>query len=95
MLTELENDSCVYSLTLAREKCEKELAAKHVRGKLSHEYLEKLAAFIAETIAQFSPETSGKPIVDLVLSSARAPSQIVLHIDHSGQIFDVTEELPF
>ena len=95
MSSTLEENERMYQPPIAREKREEDLTARHAREKLAHEYLEKLAAFIPEAMAQFFPEASGKPIVDLVLSSAGAQSKIVLRIDHSGRVVDVTDELPF
>lgn len=50
--------------------------------------------FIEDAMTHFLPETSGKPIVDLTLSSPEAPSKIVLRMDDNGKVIDVTDE-PF
>lgn len=92
MLTELEGDSCAKPPPLAREKREEKLAEKHAREKRSFEQLEKLASFIEEAMAQFLAETSNKPIVELTLSSAEAPSKIVLRIDDCGRVRDITND---
>jgi hypothetical protein len=95
MKTELENESCLSRLNLAREKRQENLAAKQSHEKLCLGYLEKLAEFIEDTMKQFLAEAPGKPIVDLTLSAAAAPVEIRLRIDGDGRIFDVTDELPF
>lgn len=95
MLTEFENNSCVCPVPVARENREERLAAKHAREKHILEHLEQLADFIAEVAMQFLPQTSGKPIVDVTLSSTEVPSKIVLRIDESGKVIDVTDVLSF
>jgi hypothetical protein len=94
MRTEFEYGDGVYALPLARQKRKQKLEEKQTREEHGLEHLEKLAAFIEDVIAHFLPETPGKPIVDLTLSSPEAPSKIVLRIDHSGKVVDVTDE-PF
>jgi hypothetical protein len=90
MLAE-ENDSGVYALPLARQRRQEKLAEKHRREVHRLEQLEKIAAFIEEAMTQFMPETSGKPIVHLTLSSQEARN-IVLRINDSGKVIDVTDE---
>jgi hypothetical protein len=42
------------------------------------------------------PETPGKPIVDLTLSSPETPSKIVLRVDDNCKVIDVSDEsIPF
>jgi hypothetical protein len=95
MSTEVENDNCVYPFPPAREKRERNLAEQHARERLGHEQLEKVADFFMDAMARFWPETSGKPVVILTLSTPEVPSQIRLRIDASGTVIDATDESPF
>jgi hypothetical protein len=94
MTTEFEDDGRLYSLSSSREKREQDLEAKHTRQKLGQEHVERFADFLRDATTRFWPETSGKPVVDLTLSSPEAPSGIKLRIDDSGRVIDVTDELP-
>jgi hypothetical protein len=94
MRTEFENGDGVYALPLASQKRKKELEEKQAREKHGLEHLEKIAAFIEDAMTHFLPETSGRPIVDLTLSSPEAPSNIVLRMGGNGKVIDVTDE-PF
>jgi hypothetical protein len=91
----LESNSHSRPLLSAREVRETKLEAKHAGEKLVHEYLERLADFIMDAMTQFWPETSGKPAVNLMLSSPEGPSEISLRIDDSGRVVDITNEPQF
>jgi hypothetical protein len=69
----------VYALPLARQKRKQELEEKQAREEHGLEQLEKIAAFIEDAMTRFLPETPGKPIVDLTLSSPEAPSKLSAH----------------
>ena len=95
MRTEFEYGDGVVPLPLARQKRKQKLEEKQAREEHGLEQLEKIAAFIEDAMTRFLPETPGKPILDLTLSSPEAPSKIVLRIDDNGKVVDVTDELPF
>jgi hypothetical protein len=94
MTTQLEDDSRLRSMSSSREKREQNLEAKHAREKLGQEYLEKIAAFLRDAVMEFWAEAPQKTNVGLTLSSPEAPSEIRLRIEDSGQVIDVTDELP-
>ena len=73
MIADPEDDDGVYALPLARQKRQERLAERHAREVRDLEHVEKLATFIKDAIVHFLPEMSGKPIVDLTLSSPEAP----------------------
>jgi hypothetical protein len=95
MSTALESNSHSRPLSSAREVRENNLEAKHAGEKRVHEYLERLADFLQDAMAQFWPEASGKPVVNLMLSSPEGPSEIRLRIDDSGRVVDITNEPQF
>jgi hypothetical protein len=88
----LESNSHSLPLSSAREVRENNLEAKHANEKRVHEHLERLADFVKDAMTQFWPETSGKPVVNLMLSSPEAQSQIRLRIDDSGTAVDIIIE---
>ena len=92
MRTEFENGDGVVAFPLARQKRKQKLEEKQAREEHGLEQLEKIAAFIEDAMTRFLPETPGKPIVDLTLSSPEAPSKIVLRIDDNGKVIDVSDE---
>ena len=94
MGTEFEYGDSVVAFPLARQKRKQKLEEKQAREEHGLEQLEKIAAFIEDAMTRFLPETPGKPIVDLTLSSPEAPSKIVLRIDDNGKVIDVSDE-PF
>lgn len=95
MSTVLEFNSRSRPLSSTREVRENNLEAKHAGEKRVHEHLERLADFLKDAMAQFWPETSGKPVVNLMLSSPEGPSEISLRIDDSGRVVDITNEPQF
>ena len=95
MSTALESNSHSRPLLSAREVRETKLEAKHAGEKLVQEHLERLADFIMDAMTQFWPETSGNPVVNLMLSSPEGPSEISLRIDDSGRVVDITNEPQF
>jgi hypothetical protein len=95
MSTVLESNSNSRPLLSAREVRETNLQAKHAREKLAQENLERLTDFIKDAMTQFWPETSGNPVVNLMLSSPEGPSEISLRIDDSGRVVDITNEPEF
>jgi hypothetical protein len=92
MSTVLESSSHSRPLLSAREVRETNLEAKHAGEKRAQEYLERLADFLEDAMTQFWPETSGKPVVNLTLTSPDGPSEISLRIDDSGRVVDITNE---
>jgi hypothetical protein len=90
----LESDEGVCPLPIPREKRARDLAERQAHEKFAQEHLERIADLIAESMMQFLAETPGRPVIDLTLSSAAAPTAIRLRIDGSGKITDVTDELP-
>jgi hypothetical protein len=96
MPTEFEYGDGVIALPLARHKREQNLKEKQAREGQALEQFEKIAALIEDAITRFFPETPGKPIVDLTLSSPATPSKIFLRIDDNGKLIDVSgEPFPF
>ena len=95
MSTVLEFNSRSRPLSSAREVRENNLEARHANEKRAHEHLERLADFLMDAMTQFWPETSGNPVVNLMLSSPEGPSEIRLRIDDSGGVVDITNEPQF
>ena len=93
--TVLQSNNHSRPLSSAREVRENNLEAKHANEKRAHEHLERLADFLKDALAQFWPETSGKPVVNLMLSSPEGPAEIRLRIDDSGRVVDITNEPQF
>ena len=96
MRTEFEYGDGVVAFPLARQKRKQKLEEKQAREEQALEQLEKIAAFIEDAMTRFLPETPGKPIVNLTLSSPETPSEIVLRVDDKCKIIDVSDErIPF
>ena len=96
MGTEFEYGDSVVAFPLARQKRKQKLEEKQAREEQALEQLEKIAALIEDAITRFLPETPGKQIVHLTLSSPETPSEIVLRVDDNRKVIDVSDEpIPF
>jgi hypothetical protein len=95
MSAKFEYDEDASPRSSGREKRQENLAAVHAREKSCLEYLEKTAAFFEESMSNFRGETSGAPILDVMISSPESRLEIRLRVDSRGRILEVTDENPF
>jgi hypothetical protein len=91
MSTELETNSHSRPQS-ARELRERNLQEKQAYEKYVLDRLESVGDFLKAAMVHFWPETSGKPVIDLTLSSPEWPSKITLRLGGDNRFIDATDD---